>query len=143
MGIILDTCVWIEVERGNLALADIAREAGIRPVFLVPPVLAELEYGAHRAKTNIHRARRMDALAQIRHTPCLSMDKTTAEIFGRLAAALDASGKPAKHRVHDMWIAAVAIQHQCAVMTLNTKDFEDIPGLRLIPVWVLGSNPNN
>jgi len=134
MGIILDTCVWIEVERGKLAPAEIARQTGSLPVFLTPPVLAELEYGLHRAKTESQRIRRMAAITQIRETPCLAMDKTTAEIFGRLAATLDAAGKPATHRVHDLWIAAAAIQHQCAVMTRNTKDFENIPSLRLISI---------
>lgn len=132
MGVIIDTCIWIEVERGKLAPAEVARLTGGLPIFLTPPVLAELEYGVYRATTHEQRIRRMAAIMRIREMPCLTMDKITAETFGRLSATLDSAGKPTLHRVHDVWIAAIAIQHRYAVLTRNVKDFEGIPGIRLL-----------
>ncbi|MCL1920670.1 MAG: PIN domain-containing protein [Kiritimatiellaeota bacterium] len=132
MGVILDTCIWVEVERGTLAPADVMRVTGDLPVFLTPPVLAELEYGIYRAKTDDQRIRRMNAMMRIRRKPCLIMDRATAEIYGRLAGMLDNAGKPTTYRTHDVWIAALAIQHNHAVLTHNIKDFEGIPGLRLL-----------
>ena len=45
MGVILDTSIWVDVERGRLALADVAAVTGTEPVYLAPPVIAELQYG--------------------------------------------------------------------------------------------------
>jgi len=132
MGVIPDTCIWVEIERGKLALADVVRVTGNLPVFLTPPVLAELEYGVHRAVTDDQRIRRMNAMVLVRRKPCLTMNKVTAEIFGHLAAMLDHAGKSATHRTHDIWIAAIAIQYRYAILTRNVKDFEDIPGVRLL-----------
>jgi predicted nucleic acid-binding protein len=132
MGVILDTCIWVEMERRKLTSEDITRLTDNLPVFLTPFVLAELEYGIYRAKTDDQRVQHMDAIMRIRKMPCLAIDKTTAGIFARLTAQLDSVGKPVLHRVHDVWIAASAIQHRYAVLTRNVKDFENIPGIRLL-----------
>jgi predicted nucleic acid-binding protein len=132
MGVILDTCIWIEVERGRLTPAEVARVTGNQPVFLTPPVIAELEYGVYRARTDDQRIQRMDAVMRVKQLPCLTINKVTAETYGRLAAMLDNAGKPTMYRVHDIWIAAISIQHRYAVLTLNIKDFEGIPGIRLL-----------
>lgn len=132
MGVILDTSIWIDVERGRLAPADVARITGAEPVFLAPPILAELEYGVQRAATPAQRNRRAAALARIRRKPCLAMDAETGITFGRLAAERDAEGRPSKGRIHDLWIAALALQHNLAVCTQNAADFADVPGLRVL-----------
>lgn len=134
MGVILDSSIWVDVERGRLAAQDVARLTRNDFVYLTPPVLAELEYGIHRAATEAQKVKRTAAIARIRKKPCLLIDKDTAEIFGRLASSLDREGKPATHRTHDIWIAALALQHNMKVMTRNRTDFEDIPGLDLIAV---------
>lgn len=132
MGVILDTSIWVDVERGRLAPMDVAAVTGTEPVYLTPSVLAELEYGVHRAATDAQRQKRAAALARIRRKPCLLMDAETGAVFGRLAAALDSAGKPSTHRINDLWMAASAIQHNLSVLTLNAGDFADIPGLRLL-----------
>ena len=38
----MDTCVWIDVERGLLAPADVAAFTGDDPVYLSPVTIAEL-----------------------------------------------------------------------------------------------------
>ncbi len=37
MGVILDTSIWVDVERGRLAPADVAAVTGEEPVYLAPP----------------------------------------------------------------------------------------------------------
>ena len=132
MGVILDTCIWIEFERRKLTLEAIARATGGLSIFLTPPVLAELEYGFCRVRANDHRVQCMDSIMRIKQHPCLVIDRATAGIYARLSASLDSAGKPATYRTHDIWIAAIAIQHQYAVLTRNVKDFEGIPGVRLL-----------
>lgn len=132
MGVIIDTSIWVDVERGRLAPADVAALTGDQPVYLAPPVLAELEYGIHRAKTLAQRHRRAAAVARIRRKPCLVIDADTGTTFGRLAADLDAKGRPSAHKVQDLWLAALAVQHNLALLTANTKDFAGIPGLSVL-----------
>ena len=129
MGVILDTSIWVDVERGRLAPRDVAALTGDEPVYLVPPVIAELEYGVHRARTDEQRVRRASAVARIMKKPCIIVDKDTGATFGRLAAMLDTRGTPSTHRTQDVWIAAVAVQHKLRILTRNGKDFEGIPGV--------------
>jgi predicted nucleic acid-binding protein len=34
--------------------------------------------------------------------------------------------------MQDLWIASLAIQHGHKILTLNARDFEDIPGIELL-----------
>lgn len=129
MGVIVDTSIWIDVERGRLAPADIAAITREEPVYLAPPVLAELEYGVQRAQTPAQRHKRAVAVERIRKKPCLGMDAETGLILGRLAADLDSARRPSTHRIQDLWIAALAVQHNLKVLTQNPKDFKGIPGV--------------
>lgn len=45
MGFLIDTDVWVAVERGSLTPADVHRVTGIEPVFLSPINVAELQMG--------------------------------------------------------------------------------------------------
>lgn len=132
MGVIIDTSIWIDVERGKLAPADVAAITGAEPVYLAPPVLAELEYGVQRARTSSQRHKRAAAVARIRRKPCLIIDAETGLMFGRLAAELDTRGRPSTHRIQDLWLAALAVQHNLKVLTQNQKDFLGIPGLTVL-----------
>jgi predicted nucleic acid-binding protein len=132
MGVIVDTSVWIDVERRALTHVEVAERVENDAVFLAPQVVAELQYGVERASTPEQRNRRSSALAKIRRKPCLIVDRTTGEIFGQIAAQLDRTGTPATHRTHDLWIAALAIQHGYRILTRNAKDFQDIPGLDVV-----------
>lgn len=132
MGVIVDTSIWVNVERKQISHVDVADAIENDDVYLAPPIIAELEYGVSRAKTAAQRNKRLSAIAKIKKKPCLIIDKYTGELFGVLAAELDAMGKPAKYRIQDLWIAALAIQHNYKVLTQNEKDFLDIPGLDVI-----------
>lgn len=132
MGVIVDSSIWVDIERGRLAPADVAAVIGSEPVYATPPVIAELEYGVQRARTPAERNRRASALDRIKRKPCLVVDRDTGAVFGRLAADLDAAGRPHTYKVQDVWIASLAIQHNLGVLTRNEKDFSGIPGLRVI-----------
>lgn len=137
MGVIIDTSIWVGVERGSITPDQVVAVTGDDAVYLVPPVLAELEYGVLRAQTEAQRNRRVAAVAKIKRKPSLMMDCETGEIFGRLAEYLDRQGRPARHRVQDLWISALAIQYGYRVLTQNEKDFSDVPGVDLL---VLSTN---
>jgi predicted nucleic acid-binding protein len=138
MGVIVDTCIWIDVERGSIPPADVARYTGEEPVFISPVSIAELAYGTEIAPTQALRQKRLAALNRLKKKPTLVIDEETGAIFGSLAAQLRKSERSAKFRVQDVWIASQAIQHGHRLLTRNAGDFRDIPGLDLA---VYGAKP--
>lgn len=132
MGFLIDTCIWIEVERGAIAPADVAAVCGDAPVFLSPVTIAELKFGAEAAAAPELRQKRLAALQRLRAKPVLRIDEGTGEIFGDLAAHLKSAHKSHRYRIQDLWLASQAVQHGFGLLTLNRKDFEDIPGLDLV-----------
>jgi predicted nucleic acid-binding protein len=136
VGVIIDTCVWIDVERGSVSPADVARSTGEEPVFISPISIAELACGAENAPTQPLRQKRLAALNRLKKKPTIVIDEETGAIFGSLAAQLRKSGRDAEFRVQDVWIASQAIQHGHRLLTRNPGDFEDIPGLDLVLIGV-------
>ncbi len=134
MGFLIDTCIWIDVEQGLLAPADIADLTGDAPVYLSPVTIAELSLGAQLARDPDIRQRRLAALRRLQHKPLLPIDGNTGEIFGNLAAQIRLGGRGHRYRVQDLWLASQAIQHGCGLVTRNRHDFEDIPALDLVVI---------
>ena len=131
MGILIDTCIWIDVEQSKLSPVDIVVVTGTEPVYLSPVTIAELKFGADCAPTPAVRQQRLAALARIRVKPVLRIDEATGEIFGSLAAQLKMGRKSHRPRIQDLWLASQAIQHGFTFLTRNMRDFEDIPGLQI------------
>ncbi|MBI5634200.1 MAG: type II toxin-antitoxin system VapC family toxin [Nitrospirae bacterium] len=132
MGYLIDTCIWIDVERGSLGPADVAAVTGSELVYLSPVTIAELKFGAENTEDAGVRQKRLAALARLKHKPLLTIDETTGEIFGDLASKLGRNGQGHRYRVQDLWLASQAIQYSFFFLTHNRKDFADIPGLNLV-----------
>ena len=131
MGFLIDSCIWVDVERGALAPADVARFTGMDAVYVSPITIAELKFGADNTSDPNICQKRQAALHRLKRKPILRIDEITGEIFGSLAAQMKALGLQHRHRVQDLWIASQAIQHGLTLLTYNEKDFVDIPGLSL------------
>lgn len=134
MGYLIDTCIWIDVERGRLQPQAVMAVLGQAAVFLSPVTLAELKFGAERAKSPELRLQRLAALARLQAKPVLHIDAITGQVFGEIAAQLAHAGHHHGHRVQDLWLASQAVQHNLTLVTHNRKDFADIDGLSLL-VW--------
>ncbi|MGB7591212.1 MAG: type II toxin-antitoxin system VapC family toxin [Terriglobia bacterium] len=132
MAFLMDTCVWVDVERGVLAPADVEALTQGEPIFMSPVTLAELRFGAEIASDPGTRQKRLAALRRLERKPLLPIDGTTGGIFGSLAAQIKAAGRQHRYRVQDLWLASQALQHACRLLTRNKHDFEDIPGLSLV-----------
>jgi predicted nucleic acid-binding protein len=132
MGFLIDTCIWIDVERGTISPSDVAYFTKEEPVFISPVILAELSFGAEMAKDERIRQKRLAALNLLRKKPFINIDENTGYIFGRLAASIHKQGLDHKYRIQDLWLASQAIQNNLQFLTRNEKDFLDIPGLDLI-----------
>ncbi|MGH2516219.1 MAG: type II toxin-antitoxin system VapC family toxin, partial [Ktedonobacterales bacterium] len=89
-------------------------------------VLGELYYGAYKSALVAQNVAKADLVA--RDNTILACDAATARVYGAIKADLRAKGQPIPD--NDMWIAALAMQHQ---LTLLTRDahFERIESLAL------------
>jgi len=132
MGWLIDTCIWMDMEHGRVARADLDRYVGSEPACVSPVTIAEFAVGMETEGDPESRARRAAALARLRKEPYLVIDDGTALAYGAIAGLIRRKGRLRDRRVQDLWIASQALQHGFKLLTRNAKDFEDIPGLELV-----------
>ena len=134
MGWLIDTSLWIAVERGTLSAADIHAITRQDPIYLSPINVAEIVMGLELLPSGPQKQRASSMLRRLRRKPQLRITVETAETFGRLSARIRRAGRDPLVRVNDLWLAAQAIERDYAVLTANAKDFRDIPGLKMTAV---------
>lgn len=140
MGTVLDTTVFIELERAMRdlpaarAMTEVAQRLESRlgeneEVALAAITASELLHGVHRA-TEEHRGRRAAFVeAVIAAFPTLSFDLLVARAHARLWAGLASSG--IEVGAHDRLVAATAMSAGWRVGTANIRHFNRIPGLEV------------
>lgn len=128
----IDTSLWIAIERGAIGAADVHAVTKQDPVYLSPINVAALVYGFDLLPAGPRKQKAAAAIRRLRRKPQLRITIETAATFGALAAALRKAGRDPDVRVNDLWLAAQAIQRDFGLLTSNPKDFADIPGLRMV-----------
>lgn len=136
MGFLIDTNLWIAIERGKLSAADIHAITKQAPVYLSPVNVAEIRYGIDLMKDAKQKQHAMSTLRRMRRKPLLRITGEIGEVFGMVAAKLAQAGRSADCRIQDLWLASQAIQRDFTVLTANVKDFKDVPGLKFVVVKV-------
>ena len=93
--------------------------------------LAELAAGPHATSDQAERARRQDRLQRAEATfEPLPLDATAARAFGRVYAAVAATGRKARRRrALDLLIAATALAADLPIYTRNPDDFKELADL--------------
>lgn len=134
MGFLIDTNLWIAVERGKLGAADIHAITRQGPVYVSPINLAELRFGCELIGNAKLKQRAIAMLRRLRRKPLLRITADTGEVFGSLAARIEKAGRGSHFRVQDLWLAAQAVQRDFTILTANPKDFRDVPGLKFVAV---------
>ena len=134
MGFLVDTSIWIAVERGKLAVGDLHAITKQFPVFVSPVNIAELTFGIALMDDVSKQLKAKSLVKRLSKKPLLKITAETGEVFGTIAAQLSRAGRGADFRVQDLWLAAQAIQRRFVLLTLNGKDFRDIPGLKFVIV---------
>ncbi len=132
MGWLIDTSLWIAVERGTLGAADLHAVTRQEPVYLSPVNIAEIKFGVELMPPGTGRQRAAAMLRRLQRKPQLRITVETAERFGLLAARIKTAGRDSCVRVNDLWLAAQAVQRDFRLLTSNAGDFADIPDLRMV-----------
>ena len=122
--VLADTNVLIALFAGDPEIMDRLQKQ--QEVFLCVPVLGELRYGALASIRVEQNLARLDDLA--RGLLVLDCDRGTAASYAVVKSRLRGKGIPIPE--NDVWIAALAQQHE---LTLVTRDshFEAVEGLSL------------
>lgn len=128
MGIIVDTCVFVKAERFGV-LPDLEQLAD--DIYISAITVSELLIGVHRANTQERRLRRKTLVeAVLAQVPVVDFTSQVAHIHAELCALLMEKGQIIGS--YDSQIAATALAHDYAVLTYNHREFERVPGLRII-----------
>lgn len=125
MAYLLDTNIAVHAREGAApVLAKLARHEG--SVMMSALSLAELQRGLYKRPelTSVRMARMASLLDAV---PVLAFDAAAAHAYGQIIRRCGW----AKGRDFDRMIAAHAISADATLVTNNTADFRDIPGLRL------------
>lgn len=109
---------------GGLAHRFIQYGGGL---FLPSVVLAELYAGAYHVNNPVPLLQKISDL--LLDVQVLDFDSACAEVFGNVRGNLLRQGISVP--TADLMIAAVALVHDLTLVTNNTADFQNIPGLRL------------
>jgi tRNA(fMet)-specific endonuclease VapC len=124
--VLLDTTVVVDHLRGkNPSIAQ--KLKGIGTLYLPLTALGELLYGAYNSAFHAKGLKQVEDFLRI--CAVLGPDERTAHIYGRIKADLSQKGKPIPQ--NDVWIAAVAIEHN---LPLATRDphFAQVAGLTVV-----------
>ncbi len=128
MGVLIDTSVLIDLERGRLDAAALTEGRAEDEMHVSVISASELLHGVHRASSPQVRARRSAYVeGLLAELPVLPVDILAARTHARLWADLAEAGTPIG--AHDLWIAATAVGRGLTLLTRDARAFERVPGL--------------
>ncbi len=131
MGLIIDTCEFIDLERTGGSPADITDIYGSSEIYAVSIItVAELQHGVRRADSLKRMERRRQFMNDvIENFAVYPLDHDIALRLGDLDAMMEMAGT--KRELPDLIVAATALALDYAVATKNLKHFDGIPGIRI------------
>jgi predicted nucleic acid-binding protein len=132
VGMIFDTSIWVGLATSQISGQAVAQATGDESVYISAISLGELNFGVESCNDPAKRMLRMRFLRSYEQRPVLDVTARTGSAFGLLAAFMKQSGRSPRTRVNDLWIAAQAMENDYALLTTNIKDFEGLPGLRVV-----------
>lgn len=129
MGVIFDTSILIEAERGRFDIDTFIRGREEEPFGLSVITVAELLHGVHRADSLKRRVKRSAYVEKVIELfPVYPFDIPISRIYANLWAHLSMNG--VQIGAHDLIIGSTALAFGFSVATFNKRHFERIEGLK-------------
>ena len=134
MGLLIDSNIFIDLERNKADLSDYIKGREEEDVFISVISASELLHGVYRANTARIRANRLAFVeAILRSFPIIDLDLAAARSHAQLWSDLESRGLMIG--VHDSWLAASCIAHDLTLITSNVREFKRVPGLK-VETWI-------
>ena len=131
MELLLDTNAYSAFMSGRDEVVDCIRRA--ERVFLSTIVIGELLFGFRNGNQFDKNYRMLEAFLDNHFVELVPATLTTADRFGRIAAALRAKGRPLPS--NDIWIAAHALETGADLLSYDNR-FREIDGLPWIHLTI-------
>ncbi len=130
MKLILDTSAYSEFNRGNAKLKEWFQSDHeiIVPLIVVGELRAGFAAGNRRDDNEQLLQRFLDSP----NVYTASITDETTHVFAQAYLELRLAGTPVG--TNDLWIAAISIEHQCPLLTVDS-DFSRIKALELLNSW--------
>jgi len=127
---LIDSSVFVDVERGRADLGALLEEQGDRGIAMAAITAAELLHGVHRLRASRRRTR-AEAVVEtlLSAIPVIAFDLVCARAHARLGAELARRGITVG--THDLMIGATALARGFSVVTRDRRSFRRIPGLEV------------
>jgi tRNA(fMet)-specific endonuclease VapC len=123
---VIDTSFLVELERGEASPDVLGPERHAISVISV----SELLSGALRSPVERRAERRAGVEQILERFDAIPVTKAVARRHAEVWAELSSRGS--RIGLHDSWIGATALTYDLGVATRNPRDFERIPGLRVL-----------
>ena len=123
---LLDTNAYAALKRGHAAVEALVRES--TELVFSTLVIGELLFGFRNGSRTERNIRELDELLSDGRVSVLSVSRTTADRFSRIAAGLRRAGRPIP--TNDIWICAHVFESGAELVTFDAH-FEHVNGL----VW--------
>ena len=129
MGVIFDTSAII-ASNAVMILSTLIAKRAEEPFGISVVTAAELLHGVERADTDERKLKRQAFVEKVIESfPIFPFDLMVGRIYARIWAAIARKGWTVG--AHDLIIAATAISLDYTVATVNIRDFEKIPGVKM------------
>jgi tRNA(fMet)-specific endonuclease VapC len=119
---------WLNGHEPTIRLIEPLVVNGIALSILTYAEVFEGIYGSRDPKADERAFHRL-----VRQTTILPISRRIARRAASLRRDLRLRRAPVAHRALDLFIAATALQYDLTLLTRNRRDYNDIPGLRLLP----------
>jgi predicted nucleic acid-binding protein len=130
VGLVLDTSVLIEAERGKLSLSSILRKTFPKESIYISSIsVSELYLGAHFSQKSFKEQRTTSIEIMISSLIILDFDSMVARTHAHTCSQLKKKGIIIGP--YDLIIAATCLYHQHSLLTFNIKEFSRVPNLKL------------
>ncbi len=121
---LLDTNAYVELLKGDVAVANSVRAA--EQLVFSTVVVGELLFGFRNGSRYDKNLAMLDEFLNQPWVVLQVVTRTTADRFGRIAAALRKAGTPIP--TNDIWIAAHALETGAELITFD-RHFDHVRGL--------------
>lgn len=133
MGLIIDTNIFINAENGRYNLESLRQFKHHGSAYISAITVSELFLGVHLAQNDETKIKREIFVENIvSNITVIPFTEDIARVYSRIYAIFLKPRSKLDSNVHDLQIAATALANDYPIVTCNGKDFNKIPGLRVL-----------